>query len=207
MGERRLGGILLVPGDAWAGVVFAHGRESGRLSPRNQFLAQVLHDAGLATLRFDLLEKEEAQDQRKLYHVELLADRIQLAARWFGRVPELRGLSLGYFGAGTGAAAVLIAAARRPELVGAVVARSGHVDLARGDLPAVTAPTLMIVAAHDLDVLEINRQSLALLRGPKDLVVIPGASHLFAEPGTLDEVARHATQWFKKHLHLREGKA
>jgi putative phosphoribosyl transferase len=201
MGERRLGGILLVPRDAWAGVVFGHGRESGRLSPRNQSLAQVLHDAGLATLRFDLLEKEEAQDWRKLYDVELLAGRVQAAARWFGRLPELHGLPLGYFGAGIGAAAVLIAAARRPELVGAVVTRSGQVELAWGELPAITASTLMIVGAQDVDLLEINRQSLALLPGPKDLVVIPGATHLFLEPGTLDEVARHATQWFKKHLH------
>jgi putative phosphoribosyl transferase len=207
LGERRLGGILVVPRDAWAVVVFAHGRESGRLSPRNQSLAQVLHDAGLATLRFDLLEEEEAQDRRKSYDVEHLADRVQVAARWVGRLSELHGLPLGYFGAGTGAAAVLIAAARRPEMVGAVVTRSGHVDLARAELPAVAAPTLMIVGAQDLEVLEINRQSLALLPGPKELVIIPGATHLFPEPGALDEVARHATKWFKKRLHPMEGQA
>jgi putative phosphoribosyl transferase len=200
MGERRLGGILLVPRDAWGGVVFAHGKESGKLSPRNRFLAQALHDTGLATLRFDLLEEEESRDQRTLSNVELLADRVRVAAGWFGRLPELRGLPLGYFGGGTGAAAVLIAAARRPELVGAVVTRSGHVDLARGELPAVTAPTLMIVGEHDTDIREINRQAQALMIVPKDLVVISGATHLFPESGALEEVARHTSQWFKRHL-------
>ena len=190
VGERRLRGIRSC-GEVRAGVVFAHGSGSGRLSPRNQFLAQVLLDSGLASLRFDLLEEQEAEDRTKMYDVELLADRVQFAARWVGRVSSW-GPCPWVTSARLRAAAVLIAAARRPELVGAVVTRGGHVDLAGVSCPRSQLPTLLIVGEHDTDILEINRQAQALLRGPK--VVIPGATHLFPESGALEEgcTARHA---------------
>jgi putative phosphoribosyl transferase len=197
---RMLSGTLGQPRGASGVVLFAHGSGSGRFSPRNQFVAESLRRAGLATLLIDLLGEDEAEDRRKVFDIELLAWRLLAAALWLGHEPATRGLRMGYFGASTGAAAALVAAARRPELAGAVVSRGGRPDLARGDLPDVTAPTLLIVGGLDEDVLELNRQALALLRCPRELVVIPGATHLFPEPGTLEEVARLAEQWFLRHL-------
>lgn len=206
-GSRRLEGILSVPPNARGAVAFAHGSGSGRHSPRNQYVARVLQDAGLATLLLDLLEPDEAEDRRKVFDIELLAERLRHAASWLERDTETRGLKLGYFGASTGAGAALVAAARHPEQVGAVVSRGGRPDLAWADLPKVAAPTLLIVGGHDEDVLELNRQAMAMLRCPCELTVVPRATHLFPEPGALEEVARLATQWFSKHLGTAGGPA
>ncbi len=199
-GSRRLEGLLAIPAEATAVVAFAHGSGSGRLSPRNQYVAGVLQEAGLATLLLDLLEEEEADDRRKVFDIALLADRLRAAAEWLARDPETQSLRLGYFGASTGAAAALVAAARPPEAVGAIVSRGGRPDLAWDDLPAVEAPTLLIVGGYDEQVLDLNRQALERLHCPKELVVIPGATHLFPEPGALEEVARLATRWLRCHL-------
>ncbi len=181
-------------------VAFAHGSGSGRFNPRNQFVARALQDACLATLLIDLLEEGEAQDRRKVFDIELLADRLGAAAHWLSRDPATCGLRLGYFGSSTGASAAPVAAAQQPKRIGAVVSRGGRPDLAGDALPEVVAPTLLIVGERDVDVLELNRRALALLCCPRDLVVIPGASHLFPELGTLEEVARLAERWFLRHL-------
>src|SRR5512135_1887307 len=199
-GMRRVRGILSLPHAPGAVVAFAHGSGSGRFSPRNQFVARALQDAGLATLLIDLLEEDEARDRHKVFDIELLADRLWAAAHWLGRDPETCGLRLGHFGASTGAAAALVAAARQSGAVGAVVSRGGRPDLAGDALPDVVAPTLLLVGGHDEQVLELNRQALAVLRCPKELVVIAEATHLFPEPGALEEVARLAEQWFLRHL-------
>jgi putative phosphoribosyl transferase len=199
-GRRRLQGILKVPQDATGVVAFAHGSGSGRFSPRNQFVAGVLHEAGLATLLLDLLEEEEAEDGDKVFDIGLLAERLQSAADWLSQEPATRPLGLGYFGASTGAGAALVAAAREPAAVGAVVSRGGRPDLAREALPLVQAPTLLIVGGNDDVVIELNEQALRRLRCPKEMVIVPGATHLFEEPGTLEEVARLAKEWFLRHL-------
>jgi putative phosphoribosyl transferase len=199
-GRRRLAGILDVPADATGVVAFAHGSGSGRFSPRNQYVAGVLQEAGLATLLLDLLEEEEAEDRDKVFDIELLAERLQCAADWLGREPATRALRLGYFGASTGAGAALVAAARAPAAVAAVVSRGGRPDLADDYLPLVQAPTLLIVGGHDDVVIELNEQARRRLRCHKELVIVPGATHLFEEPGTLEEVARLATEWFLRHL-------
>jgi putative phosphoribosyl transferase len=197
---RQLRGTLGLPQVGSGIVLFAHGSGSGRFSPRNQFVAESLQQAGLGTLLIDLLGEGEAADRRKVFDIELLAERLLAAALWLGHEPATRSLRLGYFGASTGAAAALVAAARRPELPWAIVSRGGRPDLARGDLPDVMAPTLLIVGGLDEVVIELNRQALALLRCPRELVIIPGATHLFPEPGTLEEVAHLAEQWFLRHL-------
>ena len=199
-GQRRVSGILSIPADPQALIAFAHGSGSSRLSPRNHFVAAVLQDAGMATLLMDLLEEDEVLDRRNVFDIDLLADRLCAAADWLGHVPDTRGLPLGYFGASTGAGAALVAAATDPAAVGAVVSRGGRPDLARDALPAVTAPTLLIVGGRDEEVLELNRQALAMLNCTKELVIVPGATHLFEEHGVLDEVARLATKWFLRHL-------
>jgi len=199
-GRQWVKGILRIPQEPRGVVAFAHGSGSGRFSPRNQFVAQALQDAGLATLLIDLLEEYETHDRRNVFDIELLAERLGAATDWLGVDPDTRGLGLGYFGASTGAAAALVAAARRPQPVGAVVSRGGRPDLAWGELPDVLAPTLLIVGGDDQDVHELNRRALALLRCRKELVVIPGATHLFEEPGALEQVAQLAQQWFLRHL-------
>jgi putative phosphoribosyl transferase len=199
-GRQRVNGVLRMPQEPGGVVAFAHGSGSGRFSPRNQFVAQVLQDAGLATLLIDLLEEDETQDRRNVFDIELLAERLGAATDWLGWDADTRGLRVGYFGASTGAAAALVAAARRPKPIGAVVSRGGRPDLAWGDLPNVTAPTLLIVGGHDEQVLELNRQALALLRCPSQLVVVPGATHLFEERGALENVARLAERWFQRYL-------
>jgi len=198
--SRKLEGILTIPAGAQGVIVFAHGSGSGRLSPRNQFVARVLQEGGLATLLLDLLEEGEEGDRRKVFDVRLLADRLQSAADWLAEEPRTQHLRLGYFGASTGAAAALVAAARQPVSVRAIVSRGGRPDLAGEWLPAVTAPTLLIVGGNDEIVLELNKQALEQLRCQKQLVVIPGATHLFEEPGALDEVARLAREWFNRYL-------
>src|SRR5436309_2125976 len=185
-GGRTIRGTLRCPGGARAVVAFAHG--SGRFSPRNQYVVQVLQDSGLGTLLLDLLEEDEANDRSKVFDIALLAERLQAAADWLASQPEGRGLRLGYFGASTGAGAALVAAARRPDSVGAVVSRGGRPDLARDALPRVTGPTLLIVGGDDEIVLELNREAFDRLTCIRQLDIVPGASHLFPEPGALEEV-------------------
>ncbi|MGB7540696.1 MAG: dienelactone hydrolase family protein [Burkholderiales bacterium] len=197
---RKLQGELIVPGGAAGIVAFAHGSGSSRHSPRNQFVARELQQAGLATLLLDLLEEEEAEDRSKVFDIGLLALRLLAAARWLGDNPGTHSLALGYFGASTGAAAALLAAARDPGRVSAVVSRGGRPDLAMRWLPDVKAPTLLIVGEDDEPVLQWNRDAYARLSAEKELVVVPRATHLFEEPGALEEVARHACRWFVRHL-------
>jgi putative phosphoribosyl transferase len=199
-GRRKVNGILTMPAQPLGIVSFAHGSGSGRFSPRNQFVARVLQEAGLATLLIDLLEESETQDRRRVFDIKLLAERLDAATQWLGSESETRGLRLGYFGASTGAAAALLNAARRSDSIDAVVSRGGRPDLAMDNLPGVTAPTLLIVGGRDPEVLELNRQAQTLLSCPNALVVIPGATHLFEEPGALERVAHLAEEWFLRHL-------
>jgi putative phosphoribosyl transferase len=205
-GKRSLEGMLVLPAGGRAVVVFAHGSGSGRHSPRNQAVAGVLQQAGLATLLLDLLEEDEAQDRRKVFDIELLAERLQSAAAWLREQPDTSTLQLGYFGASTGAGAALVAAAREPDQVVAIVSRGGRPDLAEAHLAEVKAPTLLIVGGNDEQVLELNEQALESLTCTKELVVVPGASHLFSEPGTLEEVSRLATDWFARYLTRDRGR-
>jgi putative phosphoribosyl transferase len=195
-----LEGILGVPAGARGAVIFAHGSGSGRYSPRNTFVARVLQEAGFATLLLDLLEEREAADRGNVFDINLLADRVLIASEWLLREPVTRRLRIGYFGASTGAGAALQAAARLPASVGAVVSRGGRPDLAWEYLPQVQAPTLLIVGGHDVPVIQMNEEALARLNCTKALVIVPGATHLFEEPGTLEEVARLAAGWFQRHL-------
>jgi predicted phosphoribosyltransferase/dienelactone hydrolase len=197
---QALRGILSVPAGATGVVAFAHGSGSGRHSPRNQFVARVLQEAGLATLLLDLLGEEEEADRMKVFDVELLAERLLFVADWLKEEPRTAALPLGYFGASTGAGAALVAAARGPTGVGAVVSRGGRPDLAGDYLADVRAPTRLIVGGADEAVIGLNERALRRLRCPKDLVIISGATHLFPEPGALDEVARLARDWFLGHL-------
>jgi dienelactone hydrolase len=185
-------------------VVFAHGSGSSRFSPRNRFVAGVLEEAGLATLLIDLLTpQEEAVDEftRHLrFDIRLLAERLVAASEWAPQQPGTQHLSIGYFGASTGAGAALVAAAERPDLVRAIVSRGGRPDLAGPALPLVEAPTLLVVGGRDEVVIELNRQAFNQLRSEKRLEIVPGATHLFEEPGTLEEVARLARDWFVRYL-------
>jgi putative phosphoribosyl transferase len=201
--ETVLAGDLVVPERALGVVVFAHGSGSGRHSPRNRLVADALNEAGIATLLLDLLTpREEALDRMTGEHrfdIGLLARRQIATIDWLRRGP-LSGLPIGLFGASTGAAAALIAAVERPDWVAAVVSRGGRPDLAGPALPAVRAPTLFIVGEADLQVLELNLRALQQLQAENLLVVVPGATHLFEEPGALEEVAMVATDWFVRHL-------
>jgi putative phosphoribosyl transferase len=202
-----LHGNLLVPERARGLVAFAHGSGSSRHSPRNRYVASALRDAGLATLLFDLLTlDEEAEDLisgRQRFDIGLLARRLVGVTDWLQTNQPTRRLKLGYFGASTGAAAALVAAAERAEEVGAVVSRGGRPDLAAPVLDRVKAPTLLIVGGNDYPVIDMNRQALARLRTEKKLVIVPGATHLFEEPGTLEQVAKLAGDWFVKHLTIK----
>jgi len=195
----RLPGNLVVPGNAAGVVAFAHGSDSSRHSPRNQFVAAVLQRAGLATLLFDLLTPDEAADRRNVFDIPLLAGRLTAAHDWIGTRAELVGLPIGYFGASTGAAAALRSAAG-PVDVAAVVSRGGRVDLAGPHLAAVSAPTLLIVGERDPDVLDLNRAAQRELTCANRLDVVPGATHLFEEPGTLEQVAALARDWLVTYL-------
>ena len=199
-GRVRLQGILGLPASMTGVVLFAHGSGSGRLSPRNTFVAHTLQEGGLATLLLDLLEEEEAEDRRKVFDIDLLADRLLAATEWLAQEPATQGMQVGYFGASTGAGAALQAAARAPESVAAVVSRGGRPDLAMPYLPRVKAPTLLIVGGHDVPVIQMNQEALAQLICPKELVIVPGATHLFEEPGTLEQVAGLALRWFVRYL-------
>ena len=205
IGSAQLPGVLSVPAQARGLVVFAHGSGSSRHSPRNQHVAALLQAQGLATLLFDLLDAQEGQDRPNVFNIPLLARRLTDAVDWAGRQQALARLPLGLFGASTGAAAALVASALRPGRVCAVVCRGGRPDLAATALPAVTAPTLMVVGGADQDVLDLNQQAIARMRAPVRLKVIPGASHLFEEPGALDRVALLAAQWFRDHVKAQVG--
>ncbi len=199
-GKLVLEGILSLPTSTHGIIVFAHGSGSGRWSPRNSFVARHLQQDGLATLLLDLLTEEEAEDRRKVFDIDLLADRLLLAKAWLETQPQTQNLGIGYFGASTGAGAALQAAAREPSKVKAVVSRGGRPDLAEPYLPSVAAPTLLIVGGHDGLVIEMNQAAYDLLTCEKKLVIVPGATHLFEEPGTLEQVAEHAGRWFVRHL-------
>lgn len=199
VGRIRLEGMLGIPEGAPGLVLFAHGSGSSRLSPRNARVAAALREAGIGTLLFDLLTPEEAEDRSNVFDIELLARRLRAAAEWSRSQKDCIHLRLGYFGASTGAAAALIAAAGDAE-IGAVVSRGGRPDLAAEYLPQVRAPTLLIVGGEDVPVIEMNEQAFELLRCEKELQIVPHATHLFEEPGTLEEVMRLATAWFRRHL-------
>ena len=204
-GKVVLEGTLGLPTGARAIVLFAHGSGSSRHSPRNRYVAQVLQSQEIGTLLFDLLTREEESidefSGELRFDIPFLANRLTDATQWLMQRPDMEGVKLGYFGASTGAAAALVAAAKLPDAIGAVVSRGGRPDLAGAALSSVRAPTLLIVGGDDEPVIEMNRQALAKLRClDQKLVIVPGATHLFEEPGTLEEVARLAAEWFKKYL-------
>jgi dienelactone hydrolase len=210
VGRATLHGDLAWPDDCRGVVLFAHGSGSSRHSPRNRYVAGVLREAGLATLLMDLLTvNEESVDARTghlRFDITLLAERLVAATDWLGSEPITDGLAIGYFGASTGAGAALVAAAQRPDRVGAIVSRGGRPDLAADALGRVKAPTLLIVGGHDVPVIGMNRDAMARMRAEVKLEIVPGATHLFEEPGTLEVVARLARDWFARHL-ARESAA
>jgi len=195
-----LAGTLVLPAGARGVVLFAHGSGSSRLSPRNRSVAEALQARGLGTLLFDLLSEAEARLRARVFDIPLLAERLLQATAWVTRQPEAAGLPVGYFGASTGAAAALVAAGAGEHPIGAVVSRGGRPDLAGDSLANVRAPTLLVVGSHDPEVLELNRQALVELRCVKELAIVRGATHLFEEPGTLEEVMVLAGDWFVRHL-------
>jgi putative phosphoribosyl transferase len=181
-------------------VVFAHGSGSSRHSPRNNAVAEAFAKRGIATLLFDLLTPEEETDRGNVFDILLLAGRLAEVVEWIGKQPIVGTLPLGLFGASTGAAAALVAAVQLGDRVGAIVSRGGRPDLADGALDHVRAPTLLIVGGADEGVIELNERALARLHAPKRLQIVPGASHLFSEPGALDAVTERAVRWFEVHL-------
>ncbi len=195
-----LEGDLAVPREAESLVIFAHGSGSSRHSPRNNFVAEVLRKAGMGTLLFDLLTVEEDAFYENRFNIPLLTERLKAATRWVKERPETENFAIGYFGASTGAAAALGAAAELGPSIGAVVSRGGRPDLAEKALPDVKAPTLLIVGGLDDVVIELNQDAYEKLGAKKELRIVPGATHLFEEPGKLEEAARLAAEWFKKHL-------
>jgi putative phosphoribosyl transferase len=203
-GRTVLPGNLHLPEGAGALVLFAHGSGSSRHSPRNQFVARALNDAGLATLLFDLLTQEEetidTQTREHRFNIHLLAERLDHATKWAKQQEETGDFRIGYFGSSTGGAAALVAAADNPPDAGAVVSRGGRPDLAGEALPKVQAPTLLIVGGNDDIVIELNEQARDRMRCEVKLEIIPGATHLFEEPGTLEKVATLASDWFAKHI-------
>jgi len=211
VGDATLEGALAVPVDARGIVLFAHGSGSSRHSPRNVYVAEELQAGGLGTLLLDLLtSSEEAVDlaTRELrFDIGLLAERLVGAIEWLAEQETTRDLPLGLFGASTGAAGALVAAARRPDRVVAVVSRGGRPDLAGADLPSVKAPTLLIVGGNDPVVIDLNRRAMERMTAPLRLEIVPRATHLFEEPGTLEEVARLARDWFVEHLADSSGPA
>jgi pimeloyl-ACP methyl ester carboxylesterase len=195
-----LSGILQLPASAGAIVIFAHGSGSSRLSPRNKAVADAINRNGIATLLFDLLTAREECDRTNVFDIPLLAGRLIQAVQWAKRQTELAHMPLGLFGASTGAAAALVAATRLGPAVGAVVSRGGRPDLAGPALDTITTPTLLIVGGADSEVLSLNRRAFDRIRGPKALHIVPNASHLFPEPGALDEVIEQAIRWFRAYL-------
>jgi len=210
LGELILEGNLTIPKGAEDIILFAHGSGSSRYSPRNRYVAEVLQKAGLATLLIDLLTKEEEMEDRFTGHfrfdIEMLSDRLISASQWLLKETETRDFAIGYFGASTGAGAALIAAAKYPEAVHAIVSRGGRPDLALQYLSKVKAPTLLIVGGNDTLVIEMNEEALKHLSIRKKIEIVQGASHLFEEPGTLEEVARLAAAWFVQYLNHKSLK-
>ena len=202
--DRRLPGILALPPHPAGVVLFAHGSGSSRLSPRNRFVADRLFAANVGWLLFDLLTEAEAESRAAVFDIPVLAERLRQATSWVAAYPATRDLMPGYFGASTGAAAALVAAADDPR-IGAVVSRGGRPDLAGAALSRVHAPTLLIVGGADTGVLELNAQALQQLGGVKEMIVVPHATHLFEEPGTLEAVAGHAAEWFRRYLQSAEA--
>jgi len=204
VGMAQVEGTLDMPDNPRGIVVFAHGSGSGRFSPRNRFVAEVLNDVNVGTLLFDLLTPHEQETDQVSGHLRfdigLLAARLIAVIDWLGQAEAGAGLSFGLFGASTGAAAALVAAVERPDVVRAVVSRGGRPDLAGRAVPLVTAPTLLIIGSQDPVVIGLNKEASRRLRAPHRMEVVDGASHLFEEPGTLEEVARLACHWFQEHL-------
>ncbi|MBI3973052.1 MAG: dienelactone hydrolase family protein [Chloroflexi bacterium] len=204
VGPVTLEGNLVVPTGATGVALFAHGSGSGRHSPRNRFVAEVLQRGGLGTLLIDLLTRQEEavdlQTGHLRFDIGLLAERLAGATDWLKQHPQTRNLTVGYFGASTGGGAALVAAAERPDVVGAIVSRGGRPDLAGPALARVRAPTLLIVGGHDYPVIHMNQEAYDQLRCEKKLEIVPGATHLFEEPGALEEVARLARDWFQRYL-------
>jgi dienelactone hydrolase len=196
----KLEGALMIPEEAIGIVLFAHGSGSSRHSPRNNFVAQVLHKAGMGTLLMDLLTREEDSIYENRFDIDLLTWRLERATQWLMEQPRGSSLDFGYFGASTGAAAALQAAATFGSSIGAVVSRGGRPDLAMPALDRVQSPTRLIVGGLDDIVIDLNRQAYAKLKTEKDLAIVPGATHLFEEPGTLQEAARLAAEWFQRYL-------
>ena len=201
--SMRLEGSLALPRQSPGLVVFAHGSGSSRFSPRNNFVARILREAGIGTLLMDLLTEEEDEVYQTRFNIDLLTERLLLATNWLQKQPSTKNLVIGYFGASTGAAAALKAAAVKGSKIRAVVSRGGRPDLAEEALSHVQSPTLLIVGGNDDIVIKLNREAYSRLTGKKQLVIVPGATHLFEEPGTLEEVARLAKDWFKQYLLLR----
>jgi len=200
IGPQQLEGILTVPEPAIGLVIFAHGSGSSRLSPRNTYVAERLQERGIATLLFDLLTEEEADDRRNVFYVPLLASRLEEALVWSREDPDTAALPVGLFGASTGSAAALVTAAQNPSEIAAIVSRGGRPDMAGEALAQIRAPTLLIVGGADTVVLELNEDAYAALNCTKHLHVVPGATHLFEEPGALDKVVEAAGDWFAQHL-------
>lgn len=201
VGPLGLAGTLNLPASPSTLVVFAHGSGSSRFSPRNMTVASALNKQGMATLLFDLLTPDEEPDRANVFDIPLLAERLVDVVHWIDRQPELARLPVGLFGASTGAAAALVAAARLGFRVGAVVSRGGRPDLADAALDDVTAPTLLIVGGLDDVVIELNERAYACLKAKKAIEIVPGATHLFPEPGAMEVVIELAARWFKTHLH------
>lgn len=198
-------GMLKIPESAQGIVLFAHGSGSSRLSPRNNFVADVLNDAGLATLLIDLLSKQEDEIYQTRFDIDLLTERLKTVIQWLEKQPNTQNLDLGVFGSSTGAAAALRVASEISNEIKAVVSRGGRPDLAMDIIDSVTAPTLFIVGGNDFGVIELNQEAFARLTCPKKFEIIPNATHLFEEPGCLEEVARLAKEWFDKQLNRKNG--
>jgi putative phosphoribosyl transferase len=194
-----LEGVLAVPSDAQMVVVFVHGSGSSRHSPRNRYVAQVINDAGIGTLLFDLLTRDEDRLYENRFDIGLLTARLEAVAKWLKDQPKTKELAIGYFGASTGAAAALRAAASSGEVVSAIVSRGGRPDLVGDALRHVKTPTLLIVGGRDDVVIELNEEAYRIMKSEKALKIVPGATHLFEEPGTLEEAARLAVDWFVRH--------
>ena len=201
----KLDGMLVVPAGAKGVVLFVHGSGSSRLSPRNKFVAAKLNDAGYGTLLMDLLTQQEDSLYENRFDIDLLTWRLERVTQWLMEQPQCAALAIGYFGASTGAAAALNAAASFGSVIGAVVSRGGRPDLALDALPSVRSPTLLIVGSLDHEVLQLNRKAYEKLQAKKHLAIVKGATHLFEEPGTLQEVAHLAAAWFSSHLGIEAG--
>ncbi|MBX8690251.1 hypothetical protein GO011_22685 [Mycobacterium sp. 20091114027_K0903767] len=199
-GRVSVAGHLIIPDNASGAVIFAHGSGSSRRSPRNQYVARVLNDAGFGTLLFDLLTPEEERDRANVFDIRLLASRLVEVTTWLTGQPNTATLPVGYFGASTGAGAALAAATSPRVTIKAVVSRGGRPDLAGEALTKVHAPTLLLVGGRDDAVIELNRRARAMIPGRCELAIIPGATHLFEEPGTLEQVAKLARDWFDEHM-------